>query len=137
MLAASLSHEVGQFRKELFNFTYSEVEEKKNKLVELQKQVIDELARATQDNKPEEVSTLQNTKDAVDGLVMIAEAIQKEIEHQIWVRSRDATEEVAKELVPEIPDQIMLNLSKAPQHNGAPRMLLQTQAFRERLKKLV
>lgn len=59
---------------------------------------------------------------------------QKNIEHEIWVSSRECAEADAATLVNEIPDHIILNLSKAPLHDGKPRTLLQTRAFQERLK---
>ncbi|HLD61165.1 MAG TPA: hypothetical protein VJA27_03495 [Patescibacteria group bacterium] len=123
MSVSSIKTKTAELRKSLLPLTYEQIGELKSKLEDLKKEVGENTA-------------LQNIKDAVDGLSTIAEAVQKEVEHLIWVRSRDASEEEAAELVPEIPDAIVAKLATAPLHNGAPRALLQTKAFQERLKKL-
>lgn len=120
MANANLATELASLRKQLLSLTYEQLGKLKTKLQDLQAKVAEE----------------PNLKDAVDGLATIAEAIQKEVEHQIWVRSRDASEASAAELVPEIPDTIISKLSTALQHNGQPRKLLETKAFQERLKKV-
>lgn len=112
--------EVSNLRAALMPLTWNQVEELKKKAEEL----------------GSSVAETPNAKDAVDGFLVIAEALQKEIEHQIWVQSRDASDELAETLVPQIPDHIILNLSKATMHNGAPRVLLGTKAFQDRLASL-
>lgn len=132
----TLSSEIASLRKDLLPSTYEQVEEYKKKIIALQETVNRELEEVIKNNNEEEIAMLKNRKDAVDGLLVIVEPMLKEIEHQIWVRSRDANEEDAEMLVPEIPDQIIRTLSTALQHDGKPRKLLKTKAFQERLKRI-
>ncbi len=113
-------------------------------LQELAQQVagaVENLTYSQTEKLKQQLEVLSNTasddeKQKILAVISQAQEAMKEIEHQIWVQSRECSEELADTLVPTIPDSIMLTLAGAPEHEGKPRLLVQTKAFKDRLATL-